>query len=60
MSCPNEEHLEAVNRILRYLKATPGQRLRFEESSNRKLEVYNDASWAENPKEDQLVGIVHL
>ena len=46
MHNPCEEHLEAVYRILRYLKMTPGLGLHFRKYNNRDLEVYTDASWA--------------
>ncbi|KAL5779663.1 hypothetical protein ACOSQ2_010400 [Xanthoceras sorbifolium] len=44
--CPNEEQMEAVYRILRYLKKTPGQGLFFKKHSDRKIEVFADADWA--------------
>ena len=46
MNNPSEDHLEAANRILRYLKMTPGHGLIFKKSTNRKVEIYTDASWA--------------
>ncbi|KAL5840222.1 hypothetical protein ACOSQ4_012830 [Xanthoceras sorbifolium] len=46
MSSPNEEQMEAVYRILRYLKKTPGQGLFFKKHSDRKIEVFADADWA--------------
>ena len=46
MNNPSEDHLEAVNRILRYLKMTPGYGLLFKRSKNREVEIYTDASWA--------------
>ncbi|GMI86678.1 cysteine-rich RLK (RECEPTOR-like protein kinase) 8 [Hibiscus trionum] len=46
MSDPREEHLEAVNRILRYLKFTPGAGLIFMKNSDRTVKVYTDSSWA--------------
>ena len=36
-------HMEAVNRILRYLKADPEKGLMFTKSQNRAIEVYTDA-----------------
>ncbi|KAH9769755.1 reverse transcriptase Ty1/copia-type domain-containing protein [Citrus sinensis] len=41
-----EEHFEAVFRILRYLKATPGKGLFFGKNQQRGIEVYTDADWA--------------
>ncbi|RVW84313.1 Retrovirus-related Pol polyprotein from transposon RE1 [Vitis vinifera] len=45
---PTEEHMEAVYRILRYLKMTPGKGLFFRKTENRDTEVYLDADWAGN------------
>ena len=46
MNNPIEEHMEAVNRILRYLKMTPGRGLLYKTSDNRNVEVFSDADWA--------------
>ena len=46
MNNPSENHLEAVNRILRYLKMTPGRGLLFKRSEKREVEIYTDANWA--------------
>ncbi|PON56891.1 hypothetical protein TorRG33x02_295100, partial [Trema orientale] len=48
MNSPNEEHLEAVYRILRYLKMTPDKGLFFKKGSEKRIEVYSDADWAES------------
>ncbi|RVW64923.1 Retrovirus-related Pol polyprotein from transposon RE1 [Vitis vinifera] len=48
MHNPTEEHMEAVYRILRYLKMTPGKGLFFRKTENRDTEVYSDADWAGN------------
>ncbi|RVW23497.1 Retrovirus-related Pol polyprotein from transposon RE1 [Vitis vinifera] len=48
MHSPTEEHMEAVYRILRYLKMTPGKGLFFRKTENRDTEVYSDADWAGN------------
>ncbi|RVW35006.1 Retrovirus-related Pol polyprotein from transposon RE1 [Vitis vinifera] len=41
-----EVHLEAVYRILRYLKSTPGKGLFFKKSEQKTIEAYTDADWA--------------
>ena len=46
MHNPNEEHMEAVMRILRYLKGTPGVGLLFQKHTGRRISIYTDASWA--------------
>lgn len=46
MNCPTEDHMEAVYRILRYLKMTPGQGLFFQKTANREVEIFTDADWA--------------
>lgn len=46
MNNPSDDHLEVVNRILRYLKMTPGLCLLFKKCENREMEIYTDASWA--------------
>jgi len=45
MNCPTEEHMEAVYRILRYLKMTSGQGLFFQRSANMGIEIFTDADW---------------
>ncbi|KAF7808226.1 sacsin isoform X2 [Senna tora] len=46
MHNPTEEHQEAVDRILRYLKMTPGKGLLFKRGSSRSVDVFSDADWA--------------
>lgn len=46
MNNPNEEHFNAVMRILRYLKMNPGSGLLFKRNDNRDIEMYTDADWA--------------
>ena len=45
MNNPIEDHLDAMNKILRYLKMTPGHGLLFRKSEIREVEIYTDASW---------------
>lgn len=46
MNAPYEEHLEAVYRILRYLKSTPGKGLFLKKTNKRSVDVFTDANWA--------------
>ena len=46
MHDPCQGHLNAVYRILRYLKQTPGKGLFFKKNTERKVEVFTDADWA--------------
>lgn len=44
-SCPNETHMTAAKRVLKYLKRTMTLKLKFEQSGQG-LECYSDADWA--------------
>jgi hypothetical protein len=46
MHAPYKEHLEAVHRILRYLKATPGKGILFKKTSDKNVAIFTDADWA--------------
>ena len=47
MYFPYEEHLEAVYRILRYVKRTPVKGLFFKKKNEQRgIEVYTDADYA--------------
>lgn len=46
MHSPYEKHLEAVYRILRYLKSTPGKGLLFQKITQQNIEAYTDVDWA--------------
>ncbi|KAA0026222.1 Cysteine-rich RLK (receptor-like protein kinase) 8 [Cucumis melo var. makuwa] len=46
MQAPSEEHMEAVKRILRYLKTTPGKGLMFRKIDRKTIEAYTDFDWA--------------
>ena len=48
MNNPTEDHMAAVNRILRYLKMTPGKGLLYKKCDSRNIEIYTDADWAGN------------
>jgi hypothetical protein len=46
MHAPSEEHMDAVNRILRYLKGAPGKGLLFSKTGVSSIMGYTDADWA--------------
>ena len=46
MHAPSQKHFEAVYRVVRYLKGTPGKGLLFRKSKDLFVEVYTDADWA--------------
>jgi len=46
MQAPYEEHMKSVNRILRYLKTTPGKGLMFRKTDRKTIEAYTDSNWA--------------
>ncbi|KAA0063166.1 Beta-galactosidase [Cucumis melo var. makuwa] len=46
MQASYEKHMEAVNRILRYLKNTPGKGLMFRKTNRKTIEAYTDSDWA--------------
>lgn len=46
MHMPYEVHMEAINRILQYLKGTPGKGLYFKKNAQRTIEAFTDADWA--------------
>ncbi|KAL6277717.1 hypothetical protein ACE6H2_021318 [Prunus campanulata] len=46
MHAPSERHMDAVNRILRYLKSTPGKGIIFTKNESLTIEGYTDADWA--------------
>ncbi|KAL5739715.1 hypothetical protein ACOSP7_028607 [Xanthoceras sorbifolium] len=48
MHAPTESHMDAVLRILRYLKGAPGRGLMFSKNEHLDIEGYTDADWAGN------------
>lgn len=46
MHDPRSSHLDAVHRILRYLKSCPGKGMLFPKHGHLKIEGYTDADWA--------------
>ena len=48
-SSPKHSHMVAVERVLRYLKCTPGQGILLRKEGPLELEAYCDADWAGGP-----------
>ncbi|XP_040363468.1 secreted RxLR effector protein 161-like [Rosa chinensis] len=48
MHNPSERHMEAVVRILRYLKSAPGKGLMFCKCQHLDVSGYTDADWADS------------
>lgn len=46
MHCSKEEHMNAVVRILRYIKSSPGRGIMFTKGDNLDIIGYTDADWA--------------
>ena len=47
MHNPGEQHMNAVIRILRYLKSAPGKGILFSKNTKKQIiEVYTDADWS--------------
>ena len=49
MTCPRVSHMEAVVRILKYLKNAPGRGLLYKASGHLRIEGYTDSDWAGSP-----------
>ncbi|XP_025692522.1 uncharacterized mitochondrial protein AtMg00810-like [Arachis hypogaea] len=48
MHSPSREHMDAVFRILRYLKGSPGKELLYKNYGHLQVEAYTDADWVGN------------
>ena len=48
MHNPSEEHMDAVNQILCYLKTSPGKGLMLSKNNHLNVEGYTDADWEGN------------
>ena len=48
MHCPSKDRMDAVMRILHYLKSSPGKGLMFSKNDHLNVDGYIDADWARN------------
>jgi len=46
MQAPNEHHHKAINRVLRYIKASPAHGVFFPCENNLQLKAFSDSEWA--------------
>jgi len=51
MHQPQEDHMEAAKRIVRYLKGTPGSGIMFQKHGHLNIEAYTNVDWAGNPND---------
>ncbi|RVW63226.1 Copia protein [Vitis vinifera] len=49
LQSPSDSHWDAVIRILRYIKSTPGQGVLYENRGHTHVVGYTDADWADSP-----------
>ncbi|RVW65705.1 Retrovirus-related Pol polyprotein from transposon RE2 [Vitis vinifera] len=49
LQSPCDSHWDAVIRILRYIKSTPGQGVLYENRGHTQVVGYTDADWADSP-----------
>jgi hypothetical protein len=45
MHAPRAPHLETINRILKYLKSTPGKDIWMKNNKSNRICGYSDADW---------------
>ena len=61
MTNPQVPRMNAVIRILKYLKNAPGRGLFYRSSDHLRIEGYTDADWAESPSDRKSVSFIdHL
>ncbi|XP_072089034.1 uncharacterized mitochondrial protein AtMg00240-like [Arachis hypogaea] len=51
MRKPQEDHMKAATKIVRYLKGAPRSGIIFKRNGHLKVEAYTDADWADNPND---------
>ena len=56
-SNPQKEHMEAIDRILRYLKTTPGKGLFFSKGNQQGIEIYTDGTKKKSDFDDSEVEV---
>ena len=51
LQSPCDNHWDAVIRILRYIKGTPGQSMLYEDRGHTQIVGYTNADWAGSPSD---------
>ena len=51
LNSPFEDHWNAVIRILKYIKRSPGKRLLYSSNNHTRVVYYSDADWAGSPSD---------
>jgi muramoyltetrapeptide carboxypeptidase LdcA involved in peptidoglycan recycling len=57
MHAPRTPHLDAINRILRYLKGSPGKGILMKRNNTNDICGYSDADWAESFDRKSTTGL---
>ena len=57
---PQEDHMEAAMRIVRYSKGTPRSGIMFQKHGHLNIEAYTDANWVGNPNDGRSRAILLL
>lgn len=50
VDAPTDKHLSAAHRVLRYIKASPGQGLLYPSNTDLHLQMFSDSDWATCPE----------
>ncbi|KAL0408532.1 UNVERIFIED_CONTAM: Retrovirus-related Pol polyprotein from transposon RE1 [Sesamum radiatum] len=58
MSSPTSDHLQDAYKVLRYIKAAPGQGIFFPAHSSLTLRAYCDSDWASCPDSRDLYLVI--
>jgi outer membrane protein OmpA-like peptidoglycan-associated protein len=56
MHAPRTTHLETIDRILKYLKGSPGQGIWVKKNNTNIIIGYSDADWDENYNQKSTTG----
>jgi hypothetical protein len=56
MYAPRVSHLNAINRIIRYLKGTPGQEIWMKKNKTSDMVSFSDVDWADSCDRKSIMG----